>query len=120
MQEDRDVRLAERVEQRLESQAGKGASKLVLAAFGIVTTALLTTIAYDVHEYSARQQTLLNAIAAEHDSNAIQSTSLALLNARVDAIERKTDAQIEALQALTLQVTRNGDALQAEKRHARS
>lgn len=114
-----DVRLAARVEQSLETQSGKGASKLLLAAFGIATTALLSTIAWDIHASSLQQQALLHAIAAEHDANATQSTSIALLDARVGAIERKSDAQIAALQALTIQVTQNGDAIKHDQRGTR-
>lgn len=110
MTEDRDVNLA-RFEQRLETPAGKGASKLLLAAFGIVTAALLSTIAWNVHQYTQQQESVLAQIREEHDANATQSTGISLLDARVDAIERKTDAQVAALQALTVQVTRNGDAI---------
>lgn len=123
MQEDRDVRLAERVEQRLESQAGKGASKLVLAAFGIVTTALLSLIAWDMHAYVNNQSRILAAVQTEHDANATQNTTIAVIQnsqtvteARVTALERKTDAQVAALNALTVQVTHNTDVNRRDRK----
>lgn len=118
MQEDRDVNFA-RLEQRLDSPAGRGASKLVLILFGAVVTALLGAINYNLQEANAHAMQALQAANTERDTNFAQARDLALLNARVDAIERKTDAQISALQALTLQVTRNGDAIEHTQKGGR-
>lgn len=119
MAEDRDVKLAARVEQSLETQSGKGASKLLLAAFGLVTTALLASININLHasnELAAKAQATAEGV---RDVNYKQERDIALLNVKTEAIERKTDATVTALQALILQVTKNQDAIEHNTRGKR-
>lgn len=112
MAEDRDVRVIESAERKLETAAGKGVTRVVLLAFGIVTTALLASINSNLSSANAlaakAQETAEKAQIANYD----QDQQLALLKVRTDSIERKTDAAIDALRVLTIQVTHNGDAIE--------
>lgn len=110
--EPENVKILERAEQRLEAPPGKVLSKLLFVAFGIATTALLTSINANLHaanDAAARAQAAAEqAVKTNYD----QERDLALLKVRTDAIERKTDATVQALTALTLQVTHNADAIE--------
>lgn len=108
-----------RLEQRLETTGGKGVSKLLMAAFGLVTTALLGAINSNLHtanELAAHAQTTADGA---RDVNYRQERDIALLNVKTDAIERKTDATVTALQALILQVTKNQDSIEHNMRGRR-
>lgn len=113
--EERDVQPFAAVERKLESPGGQGLSKLLLAAFGIVTTALLASINGNLHAANELAAKAMAKAEQANDTNYQQDRDLALLKVRTDAIERKTDATVQALHALTLQVTKNGDAIE----HAR-
>lgn len=106
------MRILEATERKLESPTGKGLSKIVLTAFGVVITALLASINGNLHAANELAQKALVTAEQARDTNYAQERDLALLKVRTDAIERKTDATVAALQALTLQVTKNGDAVE--------
>lgn len=112
MMEDRDVRLTERIEQRMESESGKGASKLLMVAFGIVTTALLGLLNFNVRDSNAIAAKALATAEGARDTNYKQERDIALLNVKTESIERKTDATVAGLQTLILQVTQNRDAIE--------
>jgi hypothetical protein len=109
MQEVPDVKFAERVEQRLETEGGKGVSKLLIVAFGIVTTTLLTLINVNVSASNANAAKAMAAAQAEHDVNAAQASDLALIKQRQDGFQKVSDATVASLQALTQSVLNNHD-----------
>lgn len=117
MHGDRDVSKLADAEHRLDTPSGRMLQKMLLAVFGAVVVFLLTTINVNMtraNDLARRAQTTADAA---RDTNYSQERDLALLKVRTDSIERKTDATVSALQALTLQVTRNGDVI--DEHHGR-
>lgn len=97
------------VETALESPAGIAAGKIVLLVFGVLVTTLLALILTGINR--------TNSVAeAAREGNYKQDQDIALLKVQTQAIQRQTDATVAALQALTLQVTKNQDDIQ----HTRS
>lgn len=98
-----------------DTPAGKALWKIVMLIFGAIVTAFLVTINGNL-EAAAKAAAKAQATAeAVREHNYAQDQDIALLKVKADAIERRTDQAIATLQALTVQVTRNGDAIEHSK-----
>lgn len=91
--------------QAFETPAGKAMWKMMMAVFGIVVTVLLSLILTGINR--------TNGIAeAARDRNFQQDQEIALLQTQTQALQRVSDSTVAALQAITLQVTKNQDAIE--------
>lgn len=88
----------------LETPAGKVMWKLMMVAFGILITTLLSLILAGI--------THTNGIAeAARDRNFQQDQQISLLQVQTQSLQRVSDATVASLQAITLQMTKNQDTL---------
>lgn len=79
--------------------------KMMMAVFGIVVTVLLSLILTGINR--------TNGIAeAARDRNFQQDQEIALLQTQTQALQRVSDSTVAALQAITLQMTKNQDAIE--------
>lgn len=91
--------------QAFETPAGKAMWKMMMAVFGIVVTVLLSLILTGINR--------TNGIAeAARDRNFQQDQEIALLQTQTQALQRVSDSTVAALQAITLQMTKNQDAIE--------
>ena len=89
---------------KVETPGAIAAWRIAMAVMTLVMAALLTTISVGISR--------TNSIAENaRDNNNKQDQAIILLQAQTSALQRVSDASVTSLQALTLQMTRNGDRL---------
>lgn len=102
---DHDATRLDSAGQAFESPAGKAMFKIIMVVFGIVVTVLLSLIVTGINR--------TNGIAeAARDRNFQQDQEIALLQTQTQALQRVSDSTVSALQAITLQMTKNQDAIE--------
>jgi len=110
--EDPDVTRLDSTGQAFESPAGKALWKIISMIMAAVITTLLSLILAGINH--------TNGIAEDaRDHNYQQDQQIALINAqakvmdaRIDAVQRVSDATVASLQTMMLQVSKDQDALQ--------
>lgn len=112
--EDSDVssRL-ERLEQRMQSDAGKAGYKIAMMVIGVLLTALLTVSTVNIA--GIKQATVKNAEAASAQDkiNTTQTGDIKYMSRRIDALEVTTSTQITTLQKISERVAVNTDKIDA-------
>lgn len=104
-----------KVENMLDSDAGKAGLKLYLIAFGLVVSVLLTLSTVLLGQINDRASTGVTDNIRQDQTFIKQQAQMDYTGHRVDALERSSDATIQTLQALTSQITRMSDKLNDEE-----
>jgi hypothetical protein len=91
--------------QKVESDNAIAAWRIAMAVMTLVMSALLALILAGINQ--------TNIIAENaRDTNNQQNQSIVLLQAQTLSLQRVSDATVNSLQQLTLQMTKNGDAIE--------
>lgn len=109
---DRDVTRLDSAGQAFESPAGKAMFKIMMVAFGILVSVLLSLIL-------ANSERTNNIAEAARDQNYAQDQQIALaaaqakvMDARIDALQRVSDATVASLQTMALQLSKDQDTIE--------
>jgi hypothetical protein len=109
---DPDVTRLDSTGQAFESPAGKALFKITMVVFGVLVSVLLSLIL-------ANSERTNNIAEGARDHNYEQDQQIALaaaqakvMDARIDALQRVSDATVASLQTMVLQVSKQQDTLQ--------
>lgn len=109
---DHDATRLDSAGQAFESPAGKAMFKIIMVVFGILVSVLLSLIL-------ANGQRTNTVAEGARDHNYDQDQQIALMNAqqkvvdaRIDALQRVSDATVASLQTMALQVSKDQDTIQ--------
>ena len=105
----------ERLEHKLQSDAGKAGYKIAMLVIGVLLSAMLAIVTATLSAIKAATVENAHAASAADRINTVQTGDIKYLGRRMDALEDTTRQQIATLQKISERVAVNTDKIDAIK-----